>query len=211
MFSRWTRSVVSVTVVGLMFVSPVGAQFWQAQTPSQVRERLDGFYERGFREGSLRAEQDARQGRPFAPETNAGTRRGGMLSDSRSVNQRPDASAFHRGYADGYRSGYRVGQSTPAPGGGALRRQDPWFGQAPRGVRQEPASARGYSDGFKRGLDDGRSGDRYDAVGSREYRTGDAGYYREYGSRDAYRNNYRAGFRQGYEDGYRDGTGSARR
>jgi opacity protein-like surface antigen len=76
---------------------------------------------------------------------------------------------------------------------------------APR-RHEEPAYARGYADGYQRGLTDGRNRDRYDPVGSREYRDGDQGYYDGYGSRDAYRTNYRAGFRQGYEDGYRDGT-----
>jgi hypothetical protein len=70
---------------------------------------------------------------------------------------------------------------------------------------QEPAYARGFSDGYERGLRDGNDRDRYDPVGERDYRDADNGYFRDYGSRDAYRNNYRAGFRQGYEDGYRDG------
>jgi flagellar biosynthesis/type III secretory pathway protein FliH len=74
----------------------------------------------------------------------------------------------------------------------------------PRGVR-EPAFARGYSDGWEKGLDDGRDRDRYDPVRHGDYRSADEGYTRAYGSKDAYRNNYRAGFRQGYEDGYRDG------
>jgi len=77
--------------------------------------------------------------------------------------------------------------------------------QAQRGY-QEPAYARGYADGYARGLDHGRRRERYDPVGSAEYRDADRGYDRSYGSRDAYRNNYRAGFRQGYEDGYRAGT-----
>lgn len=75
-----------------------------------------------------------------------------------------------------------------------------------RGPSREPAAARGYSDGYRRGLNDGRDRDRYDPVGHGDYRSADPGYYRDYGSRDAYRNNYRAGFRQGYEDGYRDGA-----
>ena len=77
--------------------------------------------------------------------------------------------------------------------------------RVPRGY-QEPAYARGYSDGFSRGLSDGRDRDRYDPVGTRDYRDADNGYFGGYGSRDAYRNNYRAGFRQGYEEGYRDGA-----
>ena len=71
---------------------------------------------------------------------------------------------------------------------------------------EEPAYARGYADGHAKGLADGRSHERYDPVGSREYRSAEEGYQASYGSRDAYRNNYRAGFRQGYEDGYRGAT-----
>ena len=82
----------------------------------------------------------------------------------------------------------------------------PWRPQERRSGYQEPAYARGYSDGYMRGLGDGRDRDRYDPAGSREYRGADQGYNRNYGSRDAYRNNYRAGFRQGYEEGYRDGA-----
>jgi hypothetical protein len=77
--------------------------------------------------------------------------------------------------------------------------------QGPR-RHQETAYARGYEDGYRKGVADGRAGDRYDPAESREYRDADGGYTESYGSRDAYRINYRAGFRQGYEDGYRAGT-----
>jgi hypothetical protein len=77
--------------------------------------------------------------------------------------------------------------------------------QMPRSY-EEPAFARGYAGGYQRGLEDGRRKQRYDPVGSRDYREGDRGYSLSYGSRDAYKTNYRAGCRQGYEDGYRDGT-----
>lgn len=81
----------------------------------------------------------------------------------------------------------------------------PWRPEGRRGGYQEPAYARGYSDGYMRGLDAGRNRERYDLAGNRSYRSGDQGYDRRYGSRAAYKNNYRAGFRQGYEEGYRDG------
>ena len=88
------------------------------------------------------------------------------------------------------------GQTAP---GRALSRQ------VPRGF-QEPAFARGYADGYQRGLTDGKARQRYDPADSAEYRNADQGYANAYGSRDAYRNNYRAGFRQGYEEGYREAT-----
>ena len=68
---------------------------------------------------------------------------------------------------------------------------------------EEPAFARGFEAGRERGAADARDGERYDPVGSAEYRDGDRGYTASYGSRDAYKSNYRAGFRQGYEEGYR--------
>ena len=77
-------------------------------------------------------------------------------------------------------------------------------------VNQEPAFARGYSDGFKHAQDDRRDRRRYDPVSHRDYRDADQGFSRSYGSLEAYRNNYRAGFRAGYDSGYRDGAGQRR-
>jgi hypothetical protein len=94
--------------------------------------------------------------------------------------------------------GRDVSRQGRVPGRGPVVRQ------LPRSYR-EPAAARGYADGYEEGLRDSRGRDRYDPVGSRDYRNADEGYYRDYGSRDAYRNNYRTGFRQGYDEGYRDG------
>jgi len=75
---------------------------------------------------------------------------------------------------------------------------------------EEPAFARGYSDGFKHAQEDRRERRRYDPVGHRDYREADQGFSRSYGTLEAYRNNYRAGFRAGYDAGYRDDTGRRR-
>jgi hypothetical protein len=77
-------------------------------------------------------------------------------------------------------------------------------------VYEEPAFARGYSDGFRHAQDDRQQRRRYDPVGHRDYREADQGYSRSYGTLEAYRNNYRAGFRAGYDAGYRDDTGRRR-
>jgi hypothetical protein len=95
-------------------------------------------------------------------------------------------------------------EPAPRTGNRALLRL--WRPQERRGKFQEPAFARGYDDGYMRGRDDSKDHDRYDPVGDRDYRRGDLGYERDYGSRDAYKNNYRAGFRQGYDEGYKDAT-----
>jgi hypothetical protein len=75
---------------------------------------------------------------------------------------------------------------------------------------EEPAFARGYSDGFRHAQEDRRERRRYDPVGHRDYREADQGFSRSYGTLEAYRNNYRAGFRAGYDAGYRDDTGRRR-
>jgi hypothetical protein len=148
--------------------------------------RASDTYDRGYRDGLRDGERDARSGRAFD------------YDNDRQLSRRDDR--FQRGYSDGYRAGYqRFGFNR------GRRSVGPSAGRG-RGGYQDPAFSRGYSDGFERGLDDGRDRDRYDPVRHRDYRDADDGYYRGYGSKQAYENNYRAGFRQGYEEGYRDGT-----
>ena len=82
-------------------------------------------------------------------------------------------------------------------------------GKAAR-VYQDPAFARGETDGYSRGAEDGRKGERYDPARHAAYRDGDDGYGAGYGPRDGYKTNYRDGFRKGYEEGYRKGTRARR-
>ena len=149
-------------------------------------------YDRGYREGLTDGERDARQGRVFDYD-----------NDRRLSRQRDE---FRRGYVEGYRAGYE--QIRGVRGSRNSRAYGGYYGRdrVGRGGYQDPAYARGYADGFERGLDDGRDRDRYDPVRHRDYRSADEGYYRDYGPKQAYEDNYRAGFRQGYEEGYRDGN-----
>lgn len=143
-------------------------------------------YERGYRNGFDDGTRDARTGRRFD-------------RDERRFDRR--SPHFENGYREGYRIGFDQfrglsrGRRVPGPSSGRGR-----------GGFQDPAFARGYSDGYARGQDDGRDRDRYDPVRHRDYRDAKDGYFRDYGARQAWENNYRAGFRQGYEEGYRDGT-----
>lgn len=77
-------------------------------------------------------------------------------------------------------------------------------------VYQEPAYARGYADGYRLAQKDRSDGRGYDPVAHRDYRDADQGFYRSYGSREAYKDNYRAGFRAGYDAGYREASGRGR-
>jgi hypothetical protein len=166
-------------------------------------------YDRGYREGLRQGEFDARRGLALDFERDPLFRDGLRGYDRRFGSRDLYRDDFRRGYIDAYRSSYARLRPTPAPP--LLQRNTPGpnvFGPPQRpGGYQEPAYARGYSDGYRQGGDDGRDRDRYDPVGRRDYRDADNGYYGSYGSRDAYRNNYRAGFREGYEEGYRFGSG----
>jgi hypothetical protein len=143
-------------------------------------------YDRGYRDGLRDGQRDARSGRGFDYDNDRRLSRG--------------RDGFRRGYIEGYRAGFERVRGAARTSRNSRGVRGP---RAGRGGYQDPAFARGYADGFQRGRDDGRDRDRYDPVRHRDYRSADDGYFREYGSKQAYENNYRAGFRQGYEEGYR--------
>lgn len=149
----------------------------------------DEGYERGYEEGV----RDARSGR-------------GPILEQRGPGRGPHRGLrgeVQRGYLDGYRAGFTSERDARmAPGAGARGNG------FTKGTVPDPAFARGQADGYRRGFDDGNDRDRYDPTREGAYRDGDAGYFRDYGSKDAYRRNYRDGFRQGYEAGFRDGARS---
>lgn len=60
----------------------------------------------------------------------------------------------------------------------------------------------GYRDGLREGEKDDRRDDRFDYRDEGRYRSGDAGYRREYGPRYEYASAYRRGFAEGYRRGY---------
>jgi hypothetical protein len=68
----------------------------------------------------------------------------------------------------------------------------------------DAAYQRGIDDGYRRGFDAARDGDRFDPRRERWYRSADRGYDRRYGSRSDYSRVYRDGFTRGYEQGYRE-------
>ncbi len=87
-------------------------------------------------------------------------------------------------------------------------------GVPPRYTRaaDTPAYRAGYERGIRRGETDGRDNRQYNYAGQSDYRSGDAGYRRDYGDRERYRLEFRVGFETGYRDGfqrYRPGYGPA--
>ena len=100
-----------------------------------------------------------------------------------------------------------AGEAGPGrgPGHKQEKSQEKIAGNTPR-IFQDPATTKGYENGYDLGLLDARKGERYDPVRHRDYRDANRGYASSQGSRDGYQTNFRTGFRQGYEDGYREGT-----
>ena len=75
---------------------------------------------------------------------------------------------------------------------------------------ETPGYRSGYDRGVRRGEQDGRDNHRFDFSVIGDYRSGDAGYRREFGDRERYRVQFRFGFEAGYRDGfsrYRAGYG----
>jgi hypothetical protein len=196
MGARHWKTLLAAITTSIALAAPAGAQ----TTGSRA-------YDRGYREGLHEGEQDARDGHAFGVENNRVYRDGDRGYNNRDGSRDWYRNEFRRGFSSGYRQGFGGTRVNVQVGRDDRWGRDDQWGRGPRAQRgyQEPAFARGYSDGWEQGLDDGRDRDRYDPVRHGEYRSADHGYDRGYGSKDAYKNNYRSGFRQGYEDGYRDG------
>ena len=211
---RGLRSIITAAACGWLLAGPM-ITFAQAQdtgrraVPRAIAQ-LTNAYQQGFRDGARQGELDARNGRDQNFERDSVYRAADRGYSGQAVNREAYRNEFRRGFAAGYRQAYTNTRQNSRIDRRDDRRDDrrndrPWG----RGY-QEPATARGYADGYEKGVDDGRDRDRYDPTRHGDYKDGDEGYYREYGSKDSYKNNYRLGFRQGYEDGYRDGNGNRR-
>jgi flagellar biosynthesis/type III secretory pathway protein FliH len=74
--------------------------------------------------------------------------------------------------------------------------------QAPYSEVRRSAYDQGYREGFRRGEQDGRRGDRFAYQDERDFQRGDKGYHRSYGDRGRYRQIFRDGYAAGYADGY---------
>ena len=77
-----------------------------------------------------------------------------------------------------------------------LEARDQW------GSYGNQAYSEGYQRGVRSGDEDSRRGDPYNYTDESDFRRADAGYRREYGNVDRYRDEFRRGFEQGYRIGY---------
>lgn len=187
--SDWRRLVLAASSCLLLVAASA-----TAQDPG-------GAYDRGFREGVEQGVQDARRGLDAWPARSLQYSDADRGYQTRFGNRLTYQSTFRRGFTAGYWTGYDRFRSNRYQSDRGDRRD-----RRPRRGFQEPAIARGYSDGWDKGEDDARDRDRYDPARHSDYRDADEGYSRAYGSKESYRTNYRTGFRQGYEEGYREGA-----
>ena len=165
---------------------------WAAQAGTRAA------YDRGFQEGRRDGENDARGRQTFDVRRHDAYRDGDRGYSRQDGDRNRYREEFRRGFEAGYRSSFERSRAVSD-------RQRGYPGGDRRSGINEPAYARGYADGFDKGRDDFKDRNRYDALRHGDYRDGDNGYNRDYGSKDAYKQYYREGFRSGYEDGYRGG------
>lgn len=208
--SGWIRVVMATAVLS---TAPALAGCAYAQYGSygpDVHRVAASPYEIGYSEGREHGSNDARRGRAFEYRDANEYRR----ADRGWKRWYGDPNAYRYEFRRGYERGYRDGYSAvsyrrgPYPGtspgrvypGGAYP-----GGGYPGGAYgyRSTAAEYGYREGFEKGREDARDGDRYDPRRHGWYRDGDRHYDRRYGSRDQWKDEYRRAFLQGYDDGYR--------
>lgn len=202
-------------ITGLALAMPSAAV---AQVRPQWNAPSSSAYNQGFARGRSAGAEDFRRGQRFNFADETEYRRGDYGYRSQFGNRDRYRDDFRRGFAEGYREGY--GRTdfrstpyyapSPAPGfgyvapGAAAPYPGAGYGNASIN-RNDLAASNGYDDGYREGLNDGRSRHRDDPFAESRYRNGDHGYSGWYGPKDLYRVRYRDAFRSGYEAGYRDG------
>ncbi len=200
--ARLSRPLVGAGLVAALTApATLAAQQWidRGPTPAAAQFGSRGAYDRGFLEGRREGEKDARDRRPFDVRRHDAYRDGDRGYNRSYGDRNRYREEFRRGFEEGYRDSFeRVRGDVPD-------RLRGYRGADRRAGINEPAYARGYADGFDKGREDWQDRHRYDPLRHRDYKNGDKGYDRDYGSKGAYRQYYREGFRSGYEDGYRGG------
>jgi hypothetical protein len=215
--------VLSFGVAALMLAAPAHAQlagFPAASRPSYANERQPyyeasrGAFDNGYREGLKEGENDARRRDRFDFRDERDWERGDV-GYHRSYGDRDRYRySFRSGFEAGYEAGYRryagnYGYGRDYPRGsvgpyGSSRYPGRSGYPGGYGYSYNPAFANGARDGYEKGREDARDGDRYDPRRHKWYREGDRDYEREYGSKQVYEDVYRRGFLEGYERGYRE-------
>lgn len=197
-------------VLALAIAAPACAQVYRPD--SRYGYGVDGrqvAYERGYREGVIEGERDGRSRDPYRYQDERDFRRADAGYERRFGDRDRYRANFRSGFADGYAEGYRRYARGGSYGRGDDRYRGPGYGGYggyPQGRDRylSPLDI-GARDGYEKGREDARDGDRPDPRSHKWYREGDREYNSRYGNRDQYKNEYRRGFIAGYERGYREG------
>lgn len=209
----------------LIFSLLVGLAFIAGMPSAQAQYRNDPYYgydvyriaqDQGHRDGFEQGSKDGRDRDRYRPEES------GRYKDATRGyrSEYGNKDAYKQAYRDGFRRGYDQGfrQYTYGQGNDPYYRTDPYgrgndpygrpgdYGYGRNDIYQV-AQDQGYRDGYQRGSEDARDGDRYNPEGSSQYRNADRGYRSEYGNKEEYRRIYRDAFRRGYDESYRNQGG----
>lgn len=226
MNTRLTFGSVALTAALTLLAVPSQAQAQVARQRYPDTPQMSGGvgYDNGYRMGIAQGERDAIARRDYDYQRDRAYR--DADSGWTGYGDREwYRSQFRRGYTEGYRLGYER-YARGGYGSGPSQRDDPRWGRSPGypgggypGERYGYPGAsygriafdRGYRDGREEGVEAGRKSDHYDPYREKDYRKGENGYERRYGSKDDYKQQYRDGFVAGYERGYRDARGGYNR
>lgn len=210
------NSLVFVAALAAGAVTAVPAEAQYDRRSSYDDSRMRHAHDRGYQSGIAIGRDDARRGWSSDVSRHDVYRRANLGFTGGGISIQFYQTGFRRGFGEGYRTGYgefraSAGRSPVYGYGGSVYPEQGYrWGRAGYG-RQSIAVDRGFEDGYREGLEDGRDGDRYDLVGQRDYRRGDKGYKKHYGPRETYARLYRDGFRDGYDRGYREAARYSRR
>lgn len=208
----------------LIFSLLVGIAFIADMPSAQAQYRNDPYYgyniyqiaqDNGYRDGLEQGAKDGRDRNRYRPEDS------GRYKDATRGyrSEYGNKDAYKQAYRDGFLRGYEQGFRQYTYGGST---NDPYYRNDPYGRGNDPygragdygygrydiyqvAQDQGYRDGYQRGTEDARDGDRYNPEGTSQYKNADRGYRSEYGNKEEYKRIYRDAFRRGYDEAYRRG------
>jgi hypothetical protein len=195
-----TGFVIAAVACATLALPASAAAQWNNRDNRGWDSRVGGeAYQRGFRDGERLGADDVRRGRTFNVQNHREFRDADAGYDRNDGSRDRYRDEFRRGFTEGYRVAYRddrVDGRNDRYG----RNRDGGNGASYR----DPGQARGFSDGYRKGLEDQRDNHRFEPARFKEVRQGTApGYDGDFGSRERYTLSYRDGFRLGYEDGFR--------
>jgi hypothetical protein len=195
-----TTTLAAAVVLATAGTAPAEAQ-WRDRSGSNAHAD-------GYNAGAQAGNDDARDGRPFEYQRHRAYRDGDRGYNSRYGGRDDYKQQYRAGFVAGYRDSYYAsggrsgGYGRPSYGGGPA--SGGVYGRG-RGGWTDIAYSRGFDEGYRKGVEDGRDRDRRDPRRHGWYRDGDRGYRSEYGPRALYQRSYRSAFEQGYDLGYDDG------